>query len=93
MSRINNIFIADTKLNAVNVDASNVLNAGINIALWGIGVLSTAVIVYAAFRIVTARGDTEKVKQGRMAITWGMVGLGIALMTSFIISTVVNLVG
>jgi hypothetical protein len=85
--------IAATSLNMPHVNASQVLGQGLNIALWGIGILSVAIIIYAAFRIITARGDAEKVKKGRLAITWGMVGLGVALMTGIIVSIVADIFG
>jgi hypothetical protein len=80
-------------LDMPQVDPNQVLSNGISIALWGIGILSVAVIIYAAFRIVTARGDVEKAKKGRAAVVWGMVGLGVALLTGFIVSVVINTLG
>jgi hypothetical protein len=90
---LTNIFAADKRLQAPNIEASTLLGNGITLALWGIGVLSVAIILYAAFRIITARGDAEKVKKGRLAITWGMVGLGVTLLAGFIISIVRNVLG
>jgi hypothetical protein len=92
---LNNVLlkIADTSLEAPNVDAGRLLNAALSIALWGIGIMSVVVIIYAAFLIVTARGDVEKAKKGRLAITWGMVGLIIAISASVIVSVVVNTAG
>jgi hypothetical protein len=86
-------FIAANNLNAPNVNASGLLNGAMSLALWGIGILSVVIIIYAAFLIVTARGDVEKAKKGRLAITWGMVGLGLALMTGVIVSVVINTLG
>jgi uncharacterized membrane protein YidH (DUF202 family) len=83
--------VADSELKAPNVDASDLLNTGIYIALWGVGVMSVAVILYAALRIVTARDDVEKAKKGKRAIIWGMIGLGIALLASFITNLVIKI--
>jgi hypothetical protein len=88
------IFLAaNSDLKAPHVEADQVLSNGISLALWGIGILAVAVIIYAAFRIVTARGDVEKVKKGQRAIIWGMVGLGIAVLTGVIVRTVTNIFG
>jgi hypothetical protein len=86
-------FAADSRLQAPNINAGDLLGNGISLALWGIGILSVAIILYAAFRIVTARGDVEKAKKGQREIVWGMVGLGIALLTGVIISVVTNTLG
>jgi hypothetical protein len=93
MNKIYTFFAADNRLEAPNVNASDLLSNAMNLALWGIGTLSVVIIIYASFLIVTARGDTEKAKKGRLAVTWGMVGLGLALMTGVIISIVTNILG
>jgi hypothetical protein len=85
--------MATKTLDMPQIDASQVLGNGITIALWGIGIMSVAVIIYAAFRIITARGDVEKAKKGRLAIVWGMVGLGLALMTGVIVSLTLDIFG
>jgi hypothetical protein len=86
------IFLAaNSNLKAPNVDAGDLLGNAVSLALWGIGILAVVIILYAAIRIITARGDAEKVKKGRLAITWGMVGLGLAIMTGTIISLVTNI--
>jgi hypothetical protein len=84
---------ADNGLKAPNVNADQLLSAGLGIALWGIGILSVCIILYAALRIITARGDVEKVKKGRLAITWGLVGLVIAIMAGTIINIVTSTFG
>jgi len=87
-----NIIIAKTTkdLEMPELSASRVLTEGLTIALWGIGVLSVALIIYAAIRIITARGDVEKATKGRRMIIWGMVGLGIAVLAGTISSLVIN---
>jgi hypothetical protein len=88
-----NFLAADNRLKAPNIDSGQVLGNAISLALWGIGVLSVLIIIYAAFLIVTAHGDVEKAKKGRLAITWGMVGFGITLMTGIITSLLTNTFG
>jgi hypothetical protein len=86
------IFLAaNPGLKAPHIKAGDLLSNSVSLALWGIGVLSVGIILFAAIRIITARGDAEKVKKGRLAITWGMVGLGLAIMTGTIISLVTDI--
>lgn len=76
-----------------HIDASTAVGNGITFAYWAIGILAVAVILYAAFRIVTARGDVEKATKGRKMIIWGMVGLVIALLAGFITSVILDTLG
>ena len=73
-----------------HINASDAIGNGIALAYWGVGILSVAVIIYASFRIVTARGDVEKATKGRRMIIWGMVGLMIAVLAGVITNIVVD---
>lgn len=76
-----------------HVKAEDAIGNGITLAYWGIGILAIAVIIYAAFRIITARGDVEKATKGRRMIVWGMVGLVIALLAGIITNIILNTFG
>jgi hypothetical protein len=85
--------IAAENLIAPEVNAGDVLGGGLNIALWGIGILAVVIILYSALQMITSRGDVEKAKKGRLGITWGMIGLAIAVSAGVISSVVINTVG
>lgn len=80
-------------LQVPHISASDAVGNGVSLAYWAIGILSVAVIIYASFRIVTARGDVEKATKGRRMVIWGMVGLIIALLAGIITGIVTNTLG
>lgn len=50
----------------------NSLNLRIAGLIWGIGVL---VIFYGAIRIITSRGNSEALEQGKKAVLWAVIGI------------------
>ena len=87
------LLIAAYDLDVPKVEADKLLGNGISTALWITGVLSVAVIIFAAFRIVSARGDVDKAKKGQREIVWGLVGLVITILAGVIVSVVANTAG
>ena len=53
----------------------------------------TAVVLYAAFQILTAGGDPEKFKNGKKTILYAVVGYSIILMAWGISSIIKDLLG
>lgn len=45
-------------------------------------------IMYGGFKLVTARGDSEQISQGRAAITWAVIGGVIVLGARLIIGVI-----
>jgi hypothetical protein len=78
-------------LNVPELKADDVLEGFLNAFMWIIGVLSFAMLVYAAILLITASGEPEKVKTGRRAIVWGLVGLAVALLAVVITNVVINI--
>ena len=65
-------------------------NKIINVVLGVLGVVAVAVVIYGGFLFLTAQGDPGKIKKGKDAITWGIIGLIIALLSWSIINFVLS---
>ena len=65
-------------------------NKIINVVLGVLGVVAVAVVIYGGFLFLTAQGDPGKIKKGKDSITWGIIGLIIALLSWSIINFVLS---
>ena len=65
-------------------------NKIINVVIGVIGVVAVAVVIYGGFLFLTAQGDPGKIKKGKDSITWGIIGLIIALLSWSIINFVLS---
>ena len=62
-----------------NISVADIVDIIFSI-LWPITVAFFIIMfVLAAFLFATAQGDPEKIKQGRSAVIWGVVGVFVAL--------------
>ncbi|MBI2637472.1 MAG: hypothetical protein HYW88_01100 [Candidatus Sungbacteria bacterium] len=50
-------------------------------------------ILYSAFLFLTSGGSEEKVKNARNALIWGLVGIAVALFSSYAVDFVAGIVG
>ncbi len=62
----------------------------INVVLGVLGVVAVAVVIYGGFLFLTAQGDPGRIKKGKDSITWGIIGLVIALLSWSIINFVLS---
>ena len=67
-------------------DTNTILNGVIGV----LGVVAVAVVIYGGFLFLTAQGDPGKIKKGKDSITWGIIGLIIALLSWSIINFVLS---
>ena len=65
-------------------------NKIINVVIGVLGVVAVAVVIYGGFLFLTAQGDPGKIKKGKDSITWGIIGLVIALLSWSIINFVLS---
>ena len=89
-------FEADTSLPnpfGTNTTLIQVLNNLVSALLTASVLIATIVIIYAAFMIVTAGGDSGKVEQAKKTILYVVIGLGVILMFKVIIAVVGQIVG
>jgi hypothetical protein len=56
-----------------------------------IGIIAVVLIVWNAFNLVTAAGDTDKITQGKNGIIWTIVGLVLTMFAYVIVKTVIVL--
>ena len=63
----------------------------INYALVLIGVISTLMIIYGGFLMVTSGGSEERLSQGKRALMWAIIGFAVALLSFSIVSIVQNI--
>ena len=76
-----------------NTTLVQVLNNLVSALLTASVLIATIVIIYAAFMIVTAGGDSGKVEQAKKTILYVVIGLGVILMFKVIIAVVGQIVG
>ena len=65
-------------------------NKIINVVIGVLGVVAVVVVIYGGFLFLTAQGDPGKIKKGKDSITWGIIGLIIALLSWSIINFVLS---
>ena len=93
-----------TNIAACNIDPSHKdddlisdVNKIINVVIGVLGVVAVAVVIYGGFLFLTAQGDPGKIKKGKDSITWGIIGLVIALLSwsiiNFVLSTAMSAPG
>jgi len=58
---------------------------------FGIGVVCMVVLVMGGFKLMTASGNPEKLKQANKLLMWALIGILISLLSYSIIRLVVNL--
>lgn len=59
----------------------------------GVGIVAVVIIIYAAFLMVTAGGEPEKFKNGRQALTAGIIGLLISVLGAIIVQIIMGAIG
>ncbi|MEY3197963.1 MAG: hypothetical protein RL023_817 [Candidatus Parcubacteria bacterium] len=66
----------------------------INSYLWFIvAAICMAVVIYAGFLMMTARGDDAQVKKGINILVYAGIGIGVSLMAYAIVNVIVNFFG
>ncbi len=55
--------------------------------------VATIIIIYGAFLILTSAGSADKVEQGKKAILYAAIGLGIMLLFRVIMALIASLLG
>ena len=56
-----------------------------------IAMIAVAIIVFNAFNMVTAAGDTDKISEAKKGIMWAIIGLGLTMFAYVIIKTIIML--
>lgn len=62
------------------IEASDILNRGLNIAYFTIGVIAVIMIVIAGFTMVTSAGNADAIKKAKSTITYSVIGLIFVIM-------------
>ncbi|KKS36707.1 MAG: hypothetical protein A3G49_04540 [Candidatus Sungbacteria bacterium RIFCSPLOWO2_12_FULL_41_11] len=73
-------------VNFIEVNIGNTLQAII-------GAVAVIMILFAAFKYLTAGDDAQKVKAAHATITWAVVGVAVAIMAYALITIVVSMLG
>jgi len=61
--------------------------------VWIVGIASVIVIIYGGILFTTSAGDSGKVKKGKDAILYGIVGLVIAILAYVIVGFIFENIG
>ena len=65
--------------------AGEVATAVIEVVLGFIGVVAVCIVIYGGFLFLSSSGDAMKVKRGKDAIKYGLIGLVVTLLASGIV--------
>lgn len=76
--------------NLANGDGS-IIRRGINLMLYGIGILSVVMLIYGGFLYIVSGGQKEKVTSAKNTILYAVIGLLIAIFAYAIIHFVINI--
>lgn len=74
-------------------DVAKLVSQFIQVFAFIVFVLAIAAVLYAGFLFLTSGGNEEKVKSGRSALVWGLIGIAVALFASYAIDFVITVVG
>lgn len=58
-----------------------------------IGIISVAVIFYAAFKFIRSRGDQAAIEEAKRTLTYGVVGLAVIFSAFIIVSLIASITG
>lgn len=78
----------NTPSNLLNGETS-IIRRGINLMLYGIGVLSVIMLIFGGFRYIVSGGQKEKVTAAKNTILYAIIGLLVAVFAYAIINFVV----
>ncbi|MBQ9020122.1 hypothetical protein IJ096_02265 [Candidatus Saccharibacteria bacterium] len=87
---------ADCNVAEEKKDSGDVANAvgvivGILVAI--VGIIAVIVIIYGGVQILISQGDSGKVQTGKMAITYGVIGLVIAGLAEVVVQFILSSIG
>jgi hypothetical protein len=72
---------------------ANFICSFVNYFVWIVIIVSVIMILIAAFDYVTAQDDTEKTHRARLTITYGAIGLAVALLATVFPAIVASVFG
>lgn len=85
---------AVTLTNPLGTTDVNVLTARIIKSVLGVvGVIALIVIIYGGFEMLTSAGNEERVKRGREALLWAVIGIAIIFGSYGILQAVLKALG
>lgn len=79
----------NTPTNLINGDSS-IVRRGINIMLYGVGVLSVIMLIFGGFRYVISGGKKESVTNAKNTILYAIIGLLVAVFAYAIINFILG---
>lgn len=78
-------------------DLRSIIVSGIQIFLGLLGLILLAIVIYAGYLLMTANGDSEKIKNGKKIIITALIGLAIIFsayaIVSFVFKNLINSTG
>ena len=73
--------------------SNSIVQEVITVLVWIVGIASVIVIIYGGILFTTSAGDSGKVKKGKDAILYGIVGLIIAILAYVIVGFIFQNIG
>lgn len=90
---LNNIAAVYDNIQAPGSISPDLIKNIITYLMIGVGIVAVVIILYAAFLMVTANGEPDKFKNGRQALTAGIIGLAIAVLGGVIVQIIMSSLG
>lgn len=75
------------------MNVGDIAATAVQVALWAIGILSVAMIMYGGIKYVMSQGDSAKTTAARRTITYAIVGLIVAIIAYAIVGFIVDTIG
>ena len=79
--------------NKTDLSVEGIVVTVIRVALWVIGLLAVAFIIYGGIKYTMSGGESAKVKAAKDTIMYAVIGLIVAILAYAIVGFVVNIVG
>lgn len=89
---LENIYLPGQKLGGSQATFATLISPLIRDVLVGTAVVSFGVIVIAGFNFITSSGDKQRIQQSTSMITYGLIGLVVAV-AAFAITQIVGAIG
>lgn len=91
INMVNNKIIALIDSPSPKISANDLLNNGLNIAYYAIGVIAVVMIIIAGFTMVTSAGDADAIKKAKNTILYSVIGLIIVILAFTITHFVIGI--
>ncbi len=78
------------KTDTTGVGVEQVIKTVIQVAMWGVGIISVGFIIWGGAKYIMSRGEPSEIKAAKDTIQWAVVGLILAILAWAIVEFVIR---